>query len=373
MYLGVERREPIKLEPTKSNIKYASNLRAEILRKIEDQTFHYADYFPNSKYAKLTKRTMPTFGEAATSWLAIQKAEKQLSAWDTYRKYLNKHWLPYFEHRALDSITTSDIKELLAEMDVANKTKNNMLIPLRGVFDDAYYDEVIDRNPTDRIKNLKFQKPEPDPFDLDQVERILAYMADNYDEQVFNYFEFAFFSGLRPPNEMVALQWPDIEQVQQGEQKGRLLATVRRAKVLGQIKEIKTYQSRTVELNDRAAAALARQRKYTYMKSDTIFLNPVTGNPWNDGKAQSELYYHPTLKALKIKDRDPYQTRHTFATMMVMAGANPMWVAQQMGHKNMQMLLTVYAKWIALADKSAEVDKINGAISRTKFAQLKSV
>ena len=66
----------------------------------------------------------------------------------------------------------------------------------------------------------------------------------------------------------------------------------------------------------------------------------------------------PTIKKLGIRYRVPYQARHTFATLNLMAGANPMWVSQQMGHANMQMLLEVYAKWIAGADKQKEKQKI---------------
>lgn len=354
MYLGVERRETIRLQPTNENLKYASNLRAEIQRKITLETFNYGDYFPNSKLAKISKPIIPTFSESAKSWLAIIKAEKTESAYETYRKYLTKNWLPIYGDRPIDSILTSEIKETLAELDVSAKTKNNMLIPVRGILSAAYYDGIIKENPTDRIKNLKHQKPEPDPFTLDEIEQILAYMADRYDEQILNYFEFAFFTGLRPPNEMIALQWRDVEKSG---------CTVRRAKVLGKLKETKTYTVRKVEFNDRALTAITRQRKHTSMKSDYVFTNPVTGNAWADGRAQATLYYYPTLKALRIKEREPYQTRHSFATMMLMnAEANPMWVSQQMGHKNMQMLLNVYAKWIALADKSREVNKVNSAI-----------
>ncbi|OYY48915.1 MAG: hypothetical protein B7Y48_08230 [Methylophilales bacterium 28-44-11] len=45
-----------------------------------------------------------------------------------------------------------------------------------------------------------------------------------------------------------------------------------------------------------------------------------------------------------------------------MAGANPMWVARQMGHATMQMLLTVYSRWIDGADKSQEKNKIEARL-----------
>jgi hypothetical protein len=42
-----------------------------------------------------------------------------------------------------------------------------------------------------------------------------------------------------------------------------------------------------------------------------------------------------------------------------MAGANPTWIARQMGYANSQMLFRVYAKWIDGGDKSRERDKFN--------------
>jgi len=36
-----------------------------------------------------------------------------------------------------------------------------------------------------------------------------------------------------------------------------------------------------------------------------------------------------------------------------------MWVAKQLGHTTMQMVLTVYAKWIDGADKNSECGKID--------------
>ena len=42
-----------------------------------------------------------------------------------------------------------------------------------------------------------------------------------------------------------------------------------------------------------------------------------------------------------------------------MAGANPSYIARQLGHTNANMLFRVYSKWIDGADKSRERDKLN--------------
>ena len=60
---------------------------------------------------------------------------------------------------------------------------------------------------------------------------------------------------------------------------------------------------------------------------------------------------------------EQYQTRHTFATLAITAGANPAWVARRMGHANGQMLFGVYAKWIERADRGRERAKLVAAFS----------
>jgi integrase len=55
--------------------------------------------------------------------------------------------------------------------------------------------------------------------------------------------------------------------------------------------------------------------------------------------------------------RPPYNTRHTYATMMLMAGMTPAFCAGQMGH-SVEIFLTTYAKWIPGAGDKAEMAKL---------------
>lgn len=47
-----------------------------------------------------------------------------------------------------------------------------------------------------------------------------------------------------------------------------------------------------------------------------------------------------------VRYRNPYQTRHTFASMMLSAGENIAWVSAQMGHSNVLITAKTYARWI---------------------------
>lgn len=115
--------------------------------------------------------------------------------------------------------------------------------------------------------------------------------------------------------------------------------------------------------------AFEAQRQHTQLAGAAIFHNPATGAPWPDEK-QQRLHWKRCLRKLGLRYREPYQTRHTFATLALMAGANPAWVARQLGHVKAHMLFRVYAKWIDGADKSRERDKLNAVLGHGRATEL---
>lgn len=58
----------------------------------------------------------------------------------------------------------------------------------------------------------------------------------------------------------------------------------------------------------------------------------------------------PTLEARSknagVRFRNPYQTRHTFASTLLMLGAGPLYVASQLGHTDATMITKIYGKRI---------------------------
>lgn len=60
--------------------------------------------------------------------------------------------------------------------------------------------------------------------------------------------------------------------------------------------------------------------------------------------------WNTTIRRSGVRRRRPYQTRHTYACWMLSAGANPAFIANQMGHENAEMVYTVYSAWINALD-----------------------
>ena len=82
-----------------------------------------------------------------------------------------------------------------------------------------------------------------------------------------------------------------------------------------------------------------------------IFQNAETNKPLHNERSQRDHFWSPTLRRLGIRHRRAYQTRHTYSTNSLAAGANPAYIARQMGHKNAKTFFTIYAKWIDGADR----------------------
>lgn len=346
-------RETLDILPTTANEKYAARKVALINQQIKDGTFVYVEHFPNSKRAPKTAEAQ-TFGEMGELWLQT----KGRLATKTLAQYRNAVavWCALLgTHTPFSKLTHAVVAAKVGSHPWASaKLLNNYMICLRGIFNLARRDLKID-NPMDGIENSKHQTAQPDPFSKVEMELILAQMASSYGVLLSSYFTVAFLSGMRP-EELIALRWADMDWI------GRSLH-VSRARSAGEIKPLKTYNARDVELVERAVQALERIKPLTIEgNGGYIFQNPNTSRPWHDDRSQRDHFWKPALTACGVRYRTSYQTRHTYATLGLAAGVNPTWVSRQMGHKNAKMLFTVYAKWIDGADRGREKAKMEAML-----------
>src|SRR6185312_6528513 len=220
----------------------------------------------------------------------------------------------------LPELTRAALKEWVSEQTCGLKRIRNLLLPMRGMYAQAAEDELIASNPFVGWTPRKVEPPKEDddidPFSQAEVAAILAAC----DGQIRNLFQFAFWTGLRT-SELIALRWEDVD-LRNG------MLSVRRAKVRQHVKAPKTKAGRrTVQLIQPALDALQDQRQYTRLQGAEVFYNPRTGAPWlHDGPIRKTAW-QPALTRPEVRYRYPYQTRHTFASTLLSAGENPVWVA----------------------------------------------
>ncbi|EKA0998510.1 DUF3596 domain-containing protein [Cronobacter dublinensis] len=353
-YRGVKCREPLSnLEVNSKNLKYAERTLGEIYNKIERGTFVYAEYFPRSARLKI-------FGNAAAGKTVKMYLDEYIGICETrklspstiggYKKCRSAlaalHSLPASE------LTPAAMKAWIQSRTTTLKTIRNQLSFLRSALDEAVTDGVLQLNPVSLVTASRYQSDKSttdsdyivDPLSPAEIDALLS-SAGN--KQWENLFMFAIQTGLRS-SELCALRWRDIDFV------GKT-AHVQNASVVGVIKGTKTKAgTRKVELNDVAMTVLANQKTFTFMKDATIFEDPKTNKPWASADAIRKKAWVPTLRKAGIRYRNPYQTRHTFATRHISQGANLFWLAGQMGHKGPEMLFRHYGSYLKEYDGNTE-------------------
>ncbi|MFT3975747.1 MAG: tyrosine-type recombinase/integrase [Sphingomonas bacterium] len=342
----------LRIPPTKENIRAAERKMARVFRDIELGIFDLRQHFPQSPDGLRSK-----FSSFAASWLGRLPLSK--STRSAYRAAVQEIWIPAFEDRHLAHIRTAEIREIICDRldEVSARTINNNLIPLRGIFNAAIEEGLIDRSPMVPIRNLQYEHDLPDPFSREEMEAILTHLRDCHPSQAWHWYDFAFATGMRP-SEQIAVTWEDVDW-----DTGAI--RVQRARVRGEVKSTKTYRVRDVMLSDRARDILVRQKSYSFDRGQgtPIFLNPVTKRPWPDVQDQRKLYFHPALAALQIRKRNAYNTRHTFATTALMGGVNPAFIAKQLGHADPAVTFKYYARWIVGSAEQVETAKLNRIFS----------
>jgi integrase len=348
------------MAPTPPNLEYARRLVKDIKDRIRHDRFDLAKEFPDYKgLARFGTPEQPaqapkTFRQYGEIWLGT-KGKLSPSTVGGYGRVLKAHWYRWFGDRLIASVLPSEVKTKMGELPAGRKTHNNVLDVGRQVFDLALGDGALKASPCAGIAFLELPEAEPDPFTLDEVEAILPRLRERWGDEVHDYYDFAFFSGLRP-SEQIELRWDlDIDM------RART-ARIQRARVEKTVKDTKTYENRTLELNGRAYAALERQLERSGVAGKHVWLSPFSGNgrkrgaPWRDEHRQGEMF-RVVLKLLKMRQRPAKNTRHTYATAILMSGAKPAWAASQLGH-SVVMFEQRYAKWIPKADRGAELAKL---------------
>jgi integrase len=145
------------------------------------------------------------------------------------------------------------------------------------------------------------------------------------------------FCGLRP-NEALALHWEDVDF---DREQLRIRRSIHRFAGIGLPKI--TSSEREVDMLSPVVDELQEQRARTQLRGDLVFLNE-NGAPL-DLTNFRECNWRRLLVKASLRHRNLYQCRHTYAALQLSRGENPQYVAHQMGHASLEMIIRHYARW----------------------------
>jgi integrase len=251
-------------------------------------------------------------------------------------------WLePHFGERAIDSITSADVVNLMRRMEaggcrrdkpVGPKSIRNYIGTLSALFNFAERKGWAGGNPArgvtlpaaDRNEDIRFLEPEEVEALADSV------VAGPYEAVDRALYVTAAMTGLRQ-GELVALRWRDVDWT-------AARIRVRQNYVLGEFGTPKSKRStRSVPMADPVAGELDRLSKASRSRDDgdLVFADPHTGGPLS--KAAIVRRYRRALKAAQLDHGHRFHDlRHTFGTRMAAAGVPMRTLQEWMGHRDIE-------------------------------------
>lgn len=331
-------RKTLRIKATASNLKYAARQREAWLHELSLGSTPRA--FISEDHVLLSS--------LLTRWLKHKETEVKASTFDGYKKsvvLLCKH----FGNINVSELSIGKIKEYCTDSTATAKRLNNLFSPLRQALQDAVHDDAnsLTKNILNgwACKKKSGQKTQPIiPFTRDEQRLILEQVTG----QSQNLIQFMFWTGTRT-SEFIALKWSDVNFENKTIKIERALT-----QAANEVEDTKTEAGeRTIKLLGPAFNALLEQKQYTYALGEEIFHAPKTDLPWTGDQQVRKTLWIPTIKKSGVTYRKPYQTRHTYASMMLSAGEHPMWVANQMGHADWSMIVKTYGKWMPEAQPNA--------------------
>ncbi len=253
-----------------------------------------------------------------------------------YMHMYSKHILPYFKHYRLDEIKPSDIRLWQTKLLITLKprTVKNIRNLLGKILGDAVMDEIIEKNAIRLVKPPKHVKEkEITPFTMQEV-KMLINTATGWTKSLIIT---AFFTGLRT-GELFALKWDDIDF-------NAKKIVVRRTIRHGIISTTKTGKTRVIDLLDIVYEALKDKYKENGLRDEFIFTSRK-GTPYVEASAVNTTYWKPLLKRCGMAYKIMYNTRHTFATLMLLNGEDVLWVSKMLGHADISTTMKYYVKFV---------------------------
>jgi integrase len=357
-YRSVRCREQTALSDTLPNRKRVQAMIDKIQKALKDGVFKYVDFFPESALASRFEPNVmiarlepanesvlcvgPLFKDFATQWVDERSIEWRRSHIKSLLSTLNGRLVPHFGRKVVGSITKSDVLEFRAtlakvkgrgeQIGLSPKRINEIMGLLRQILNEAA-DRFEFTSPMTNIKKLRQRKTDVDPFNLSDVQRIIATARADYK----NYFTTRFLSGMRT-GEVHGLKWKYVDF-------DLRIIRVRETFVLGEDEYTKTDGSqRDIQMSQPVFDALKSQFEATGKLSEYVFCN-LTGQPL-DNKNFSDRVWYPLLRHPGLTARRPYQMRHTAATLWLASGEAPEWIARQLGHTSTEMLFRVYSRYV---------------------------
>ena len=263
-----------------------------------------------------------------------------------YQSYLEKKIYPALGDTKMPEITTAQITALLLSIQSEGKahaTVVKVYTILHGLFRMAYLNDMIDRNPMDKVERPKPRKDEikaaePEAYTAEEVQKILTALEKEplkWRALVHVLID----TGIRR-GECCALKWSCIDFTTGAITiAGNLCYTVDKGVYLDTPKNGRT---RTVYAGDDTTALLRQLRSEQAKKAISAYVFTREDSPEPMHPQSPTRYLQKFSERCGVKGLHPHKLRHTFASVAITSGADVASVSEALGHSDKAVTLRMY-------------------------------
>jgi integrase len=323
-----------------------------------------------SRGGQIRPRSLKTVGEYLKAWLDAVKRSLKSTTYETNESAIRVHAKPLVNIRldALTSAQLDDLFELLEDRNVGGGMRQKLHRVLNAAFNSAVKTGLIPNNPMTGVLYPKHRAREMTVWTSEQSQAFLKACAGDRLEALY---VLALTTGMRQ-GELLGLQWSDIDF---REKQLVIRRSIQQLKTTLNVGDPKTASSRrTLNLSDRAIAALRHRREFAWAeaahrkrrieKARAKDKRPPTSGrtvpaplpvdvPWvfsvahNGGLIHKSNLRIDSFRPLITKAGVPiirfHDMRHTAACLMLKANIQIKVVSEMLGHSDIKVTLGIYA------------------------------
>lgn len=373
------------------------NIKGKAIRKsFYGQTMKEAkeaadDYIDNLKNGLLVNDKI-TLAEWAKNWLKVYKEESvKGNTLAKYQTLVNNHIIPYFGDAPMSAIRPIDVKSFYKSLDCSDRYREDILILLHSMFDDAVDNDIILKNPSKKVRQdakkeaTRASKTIIRVYTAEQAQQVKEYASINrYGPEIMCLLT----CGLRR-GEMLALRWSDLDLKTKTLNINQAVSIVKnRGKEINKyslvIDDPKTKNSiRSIPIPDEMNAIFRKLPKtsiYVFPTQKGNIQRPDTWERAHHKYFMKEMTAYYVAKNLEEEEKAreekgkpiklpippelrPHELRHTCASLMIDSGVDILTVSRFLGHSDVTITDRIYIH--------VTVDDIRRAIKKSTTTGLR--
>jgi integrase len=267
-----------------------------------------------------------------------------------YREQIEYNIVPKLGHYRVDQLNKLVIEKAWRQLLDEGKAPGNITLAhrvLSPALGALVAEQKLVRNPCDLVNLPRNPKKEKKILSPDQVR---TFLTANQDHELYGLWLLNMVTGLRP-SEALGLRWADIDldtgtiSVQRSvteDEKGALMVDETKTALSARMISIPSTCIEALRAHRRRQAAEMLRAGKSYAREHLwVFANHV-GHLW-DLTAVRKRFKVCLKRAGLPEDITFYAaTRHTHATMLLVAKVNPKVVSERLGHSSIKLTMDTY-------------------------------